>query len=467
MPSNVISKITKFIRNPSESTPLRSGVLSTFAINILGTAIAFGLQVLLARIMGVAQYGAYNYILSWLLVLVLLATAGFDSSLLRFVAAYRAKNERGVLKGLLISSFKFVAVSGLIVAALLALVLMLFSSYLDPILPAPFYIAAALIPIWALFSLTLALHQSLKQYLWARVPQFIIRPLLIALLSAVLFYFSGELSATTGLMIQFVAVAIVLFLSASALRKTLSVELTEVSAVSEMPLWIKASIALMFVAALQMLVNQIDIILLGGILPLSDVAVYSVASRIATLVLFGMQAINTVAAPMISEAYVAQNKAALQKLVSRIALWIAAFSLPLILAVIILGNWVLQVFGQEYQVGYTALILLALGQLINVCSGPVGFLLTMTGNEKASIRILLISLATNVALLIPAATLWGINGAALATAFSIVLRNLLALRAVKTTLGIDSSVIELIRRVKTRSGVSQPSTPDKPRANDF
>ena len=40
---------------------------------------------------------------------------------------------------------------------------------------------------------------------------------------------------------------------------------------------------------------------------------------------------------------------------------------------------ILSLFGQDFQAGWSVLVILSLGNLINVGVGPVGYMLTMTG----------------------------------------------------------------------------------------
>ncbi len=80
---------------------LARGAANAFLINIAGTGLAFLSQLLLARVLGVAGYGAYAYVMAWVTVLALLATLGFQTGMLRFVSAYCAREEWPLLRGVL------------------------------------------------------------------------------------------------------------------------------------------------------------------------------------------------------------------------------------------------------------------------------------------------------------------------------------------------------------------------------
>ena len=82
------------------------------------------------------------------------------------------------------------------------------------------------------------------------------------------------------------------------------------------------------------------------------------------------------------------------------------------------------------------LVVLAIGQFINVSTGSVGFVLIMAGNERLARNNTLlaatVSLVLNVLLIPPLGAL----GAAIATAASIASLNLSAAYLVKRRLGI-------------------------------
>ena len=423
-------------------SPLLSGASAAFVTNGLGLFIGFGLQVLLARAMGVTHYGGYTYVLSWMSVLVILGTSGFDSTSLRFVAAYRANEDWGPLRGLLTRAVQIVIFKSAMVTCVGYLLVITLFDHLDPDLRLCFAIGFFLIPVWALTNVILSSLQGLKRVVSARAPHIVLRPLIFAALVWLAWNLgSREISASFAIELHILAAITGLVLGAFLLQNALSKELGNADPTYESGLWIKTAYGLMFVSGMHMILNQIDILMIGAMRSVEEVATYSVAARISILILFGLQAINTIAAPMISEAYSSRSTADLQKLVSKVALWIFLVTTPFFLGAIIFGLPILHVFGPEFSGGYIPLVLLALGQLVNACVGPVGFILNMTGHERTSLKILAITITVNIALNIPAIYFHGVNGAAAATGFSIALRNILMWRASRSLLSVDSSIL--------------------------
>ena len=81
-------------------------------------------------------------------------------------------------------------------------------------------------------------------------------------------------------------------------------------------------------------------------------------------------------------------------------------------------------------------MVLALGQLLNAFSGPVGLLLNMSGHQKSVMKVVLAVLAWTLLANVVLVTYLGILGAALATASSIAIKNIWLLVVAKRKLGI-------------------------------
>ena len=85
--------------------------------------------------------------------------------------------------------------------------------------------------------------------------------------------------------------------------------------------------------------------------------------------------------------------------------------------------------------------ILAFGQLINVATGSVGYLLSMTGHERLLRNTVLIAAVVSLGgglTLIPA---FGLTGAALATATGLAVQNLLCVWQVRRVLGFNTLAI--------------------------
>jgi O-antigen/teichoic acid export membrane protein len=87
------------------------------------------------------------------------------------------------------------------------------------------------------------------------------------------------------------------------------------------------------------------------------------------------------------------------------------------------------------------LLILLVGQVVNAGCGPVAQLLNMTGYEKYTLRGVGVSTILNVVLNVILIPKYGIAGAAVASALTLVGWNLILVYFVARELGINSSVI--------------------------
>ena len=132
-------------------------------------------------------------------------------------------------------------------------------------------------------------------------------------------------------------------------------------------------------------------------------------------------------------------------MVSQASLGLVAFSIPVCVGVILFGRFLLGLFGAEFTSGYGALVILLVGQLINSLAGPVGFLMTMTGHQKEVSFVTVICFLLNVLLNVALIPIWGMHGAAVATAVTIILFNLVLYILVQRHIHVDPTVLSFFR----------------------
>ena len=93
-------------------------------------------------------------------------------------------------------------------------------------------------------------------------------------------------------------------------------------------------------------------------------------------------------------------------------------------------------FGPGFEDGYLVMVLLAVGQLLNIGSGSPGWVLQMTGQQAVLAKITLVTLVVNITLNLLLVGPFGLEGVAAATALGIVAQNAMMIVAVKKLVGI-------------------------------
>lgn len=169
-----------------------------------------------------------------------------------------------------------------------------------------------------------------------------------------------------------------------------------------------------------------------------DVGILGAAQRVANTFMLILVAFNSVFAPRFPGLYQRGDLAALERLARRSTrMMLAVTALPLVVC-IVFSSEVMSVFGTEFAQGGLCMAILCIGQLVNIATGSVGFLLNMTGHEAVTRRIVLVVSSITLVFGTMIIALFGILGAAIVTATGIAAQNLWMAYAVQSKLGIST-----------------------------
>lgn len=201
----------------------------------------------------------------------------------------------------------------------------------------------------------------------------------------------------------------------------------------------QTSLPMLFIRGASVLMDRIDILMVGFLLGAVPTGIYAVASRTANLTSFALSAVNAVTAPRISPLYNQDKMDELERIAKRATIISMSVSLVFFIGLVLAADLLLSFFGPEFLVGKQILIILGVAQLINASVGPVGFLMHLTNHQNISGRIYGISVVLNCVLnlLFIQGLNMGIEGAAWGTAITIVFQNLWMLWAVRQNLNIN------------------------------
>jgi O-antigen/teichoic acid export membrane protein len=178
-----------------------------------------------------------------------------------------------------------------------------------------------------------------------------------------------------------------------------------------------------------------SLVIAGFFISAAEMGLLAAAQRTSLLIGFVLITINFIVAPMFASLYKEGEIGKLRNL-SRMAcrLNIAAAIIPVVICTLF-PKFVMALFGEEFVSAAPLLVALSLGQLINVATGSVGFLLLMSGHERTMKYITICSGTISIFLLIILCQSHGVLGAAWAMATGMAIQNLAALYFVKRYLG--------------------------------
>jgi O-antigen/teichoic acid export membrane protein len=421
------------------------GAAMVMGIRIGGAAIALLSQVLLARWMGVFEYGIFAYVWVWVIILGILAPLGFGTSTLRFIPDYRTNEKWKRLTGILNASWQMVMVFGIAASALGLAILGIFHNVVAAYYVWPLAIALLCVPA---FALTDTLEGTARAFGWvnlAYLPAYILRPIGIILVGGVIYLSFGELTGLAAVSGALLASLLTLAGQKWVLSKRIGKTIPDAKPVRHTRYWIVASLPLLLTEGLYLVLLNSDIVLLGMFVNPDDVGVYFAATRIVNLVTFIYFAVAALAVPKFSELHAKGSREELQIFVNNIIQWIFWPTLAAAIVILLFGKFALGIFGPEFEAGYGLLAILMIGFLARASTGPIEYLLNMTDNQNATATAYAAAAALNIVLNLILVPIYGLHGAAIATAISLVGASIWLFVSVRRRLGITAFVFNFSR----------------------
>ena len=425
---------------------LSRGALVSFGLRVAGAGLLYGLHVVLARWMNAGGYGTYVFAISWTSFLAQFGKLGLPNAALRFIPEYRTNQEPARLRGFLQTS-RGLILAGTSGLALLAAAVTLLAPTGDWSRPA-LLVGFALTPLMGLFSFETEVLRALDRFAWSYAPNYVLRPLAIGGIVGGLLWGTGTVSPLSVLLCTGAVLLALVLVQQWGVRSTLDAFL---SAVERRPCrWLRVALPLLLTSGSQLIVSKTDIFLIGILVNSEEVGVYFAAMRTAQIVTFFSFAMDAVAAPEVSRLYHGGSDH-LQETVSSLAHWYFWPTLGVSFGLTLLGAPILSLFGPAFTAGVPILIVLMIALVFGAAMGPQLYLLNLTGHERSSAYIFGVCAVLNVVLNLVGITLYDAFGAALATATTLIVRNLWIRQRVVALTGIAPSVFSAIYPASARS----------------
>lgn len=426
---------------------LLRGSIAAFLIQGAGACLIFLSELMLARVLGTKGFGLFAMVAAWLQVVSMPALMGTNHLLLRYVPAYLSSLDWSLLRGIVRKCTEATLLFSISILLAAAVLLSSLPGGLAADVRISFMIGLAALPFYALSLQRQAILRGLHNVSAALIPEHIVRPtVLICFVSALAWSEALPASAPNALAANGIAFVVAFLTGWYWQRRAMPAAITSSAPELRTREWFAVAFPMFLIAAMQLLLTRIDIMMLGAMVGREQTGIYAAATRISDVIVFALASANTIAAPMIAAFHARSDSSGLQHMMRTLAKGVMLATLPLVFFVVLYGESFLAIFGEGYRAGYHPLVILVLGQMVNALCGPVGYLMVMTGHQKQSLRILITITSLNLALntaLIPA---FGVMGAAIATAISVTFWNVLMLRFVRRHLGLDSSILSIFAR---------------------
>lgn len=425
---------------------LLSQSTTIFAARIVGAGIIFVAQAAIARFWGPDSLGEYLLIVAAVNLIAVVMPLGFETTGTYFAAEYRAKGEGRLLWGFMTRAYAHVILTSAVVFVLAPAAQLLGE-------PGKAIVAHWLpAVVMALATATVFVNSSilvgLKRPLAGLLGDAILRPMVVlAAFVIAMLAFGGDrdLAAMVWLMaIGFAAIASVQF--GFVLRATRAVPAGGEARPHEPRRWWRFALPWVVIALATDYFFDLDLLLLAGHLSREELAIFGVCTRIFALASFGVASVYAVTLPDMFESEALKDRASFNRKIGDANLVAAGLAVALFTGVLVIGPFILMIFGPSFAAGALPLAVLCLSLVVRSAFGPAALVLSIHDRPYASlpsIALGLISLVAGNLVLVPR---FGLMGAAFAALIAITLWSLALWWTALKGAGVDVSILARLKR---------------------
>lgn len=421
------------------------------------SVLGFGLiaQAFIARLLTPADFGSYSLILSVAGAGALIAQLGLPQSTVRHVARANAAPGGSQARPAISTSATLALVTAVVGAVL---VLWPLGRLIDRVFPdvrlqAVLGLFAVLVGIRVLENITPELFRGVRDFRNGSIFGGSLSAVLLAALTATFLAWTGTASLETVLIISIAASAaslaaaiVLLWRKLRSLPRAPKTRLLGLGVVSP---------AIWFAAILNYSITQLDLWVVGALGDGRDIALYSAAFRLATLVTMPLTIVNFVVPPLVVELLARDQPQRLQRAVQTVATVAGAPAFVALVIFAAFGSWICGlIYGDFYLGAGTPLAVLALGKLASVLAGACGITLLMSGGQRTSLGILAVNLAMTLPMQVIGFRLAGLVGLATATSIGFALQNVHQVIAVRRRIGVrtEFNILQTFRLLRNLAG---------------
>lgn len=396
--------------------------IKVLLLRMLGVILFFSITLFITNYFDPELVGAYDYSRSLLTILSAISVLGMNQSILYYSGVLSSKKALPEIKLIYHKMIRITLIFSLIITFLALIFNWLFAAlFLEKVLSNILLKSLVILVFYSLFIINIDTLRALKKVYLSELLRNILRYAPLFIIVLVLHYTNKENWLLEGFLISvgFLGVGSTLFL----LHYFKKYKLTRYKHEFTYKSIINRSGPMAISAVAFMLMQSVDIILLGRFVGLSEVAYYASAVKITMIIALVLTTVNAIYAPIISELFSLNYMEELKQKLKDATRLISLLTLPAIIFIAAFSNLILSFFGEYYVTAQQALLILLVSQTVNMLCGSVGVYMNMTGKQKVLQSILIISFLLNLLfnwILIP---IYGMTGAASATAISMIFWN--------------------------------------------
>lgn len=413
----------------------------TFAIRVASALIALVSQILLARWLGTFEYGIFVAIWVALIILGTVTCLGYPSAIIRFIGEYQEKQQPEKVHGIIRASMLISLLASIAISSIGVFVLYSFPGLMEDYYIVPIFLAAFCLPMLSLEWVMNCIARAFEWPKTAFLPTYIFRPLGILFFVGLAFFLGFKPTAITTMYAAISACLISFLIQLVIIARKLKRVLPSVKPSYHLKYWTIVALPILLVEGFYSLMTSVDVLIVSALMSPQDTAIYFAATKILALVHFVYFAVRASVSHRYAAMHTQGDKEAFQAFVSKTVSWTFWPSVFMALVMALFGNLFLMLFGSEFTGASMVLYILLLGIVIRSSVGPCEALLVMSGSQKMCAMIYAITLTVNVTLNFTLIPVYGIIGAAIATAFALIFESTALYVATRRSLGLHAFII--------------------------
>ncbi len=387
----------------------KSDILN-FGISYIGIGIMFFLTMARAKVFTPTEVGIYSYIIS----ISLMISTGLNFGIKRIILKYYNRNIKTdfikkVLKIQIVIYFIFT---------------ILYFVFINLFINIKYGIYIVLLTFNLLMVLNIDMisivsNKSEKSNLYQKIYM----NFLDLFVLGIFFFIKGNIY--TYLSIYIIIKYIILIFMTYLVKDNIFIKANKKIKNQELVNYFNYGLFVMLNAAASILINTIDKIMLKNYINFKAVGIYTISLAIGKAIgVIGTVFLRTVS-PKISMYIEGRNNIELEELYKESTKQQIYIGFFLLIALSIFSKEVLSLMGKEYISGYTVVILIGIGQMVNIGTGVCGNIISLSRYYKYeayfNIFLLVVTIGTNM-IFIPR---YEVVGAAFATTLTLVLINII------------------------------------------
>jgi len=414
------------------------------AVKICSAVLLFASHLLPARFMEISEYGLYAYVVSLVTVLSYVVIWGGDKFILKQVSLRGSKSNEVDLSNLIFGVYFVIVVNVFAVAGGLIFFL---RNYFE----GKYSGATEILILLTLFAVSLSIisasiTKGLDKVIASEVVFNVLRPLFFIVAVLACFLLFNEISVQSMLGVLLFSYFMSLLGSSRLNLKELGVNV--VFKLHTVSYFYKKSFPFFLVGVGSPLLANIDLLQLGVESSVENVAIYSIAGKVVSLILLGLVSANLLIVPKLSPLFHDNNLKKMRGIIRENNIFVALLTIPAVLIITIFSKDMLLFFGSGYLPAADVLNVLLIGQVVNVFCGPVLLTAILAGEQKKAAYIVLVLCLIEWLLCILFIPMYGVMGAAYASVIARILMNVALAIVVYRYIGVNVTMLNIFDRLR-------------------